>query len=58
MGYVIEPRVMSCVYDNYPYVGDGWTARWFVFDEETGAVLANNKGKGYKTFQKAKAHIK
>ena len=53
MGYVIEPRIMSCVYNNYPYVGDGWTSRWFVFDEETGAVLANNKGRGYKTFQKA-----
>lgn len=44
---------MSCVYNNYPYVGDGWTSRWFVFDEETGAVLANSKGRGYKTFQKA-----
>lgn len=53
MNFVIEPRNMSCVYQNDPYVGRGLTARWFVFDEETGATLANNDGKGYATYQKA-----
>lgn len=53
MSFVIEPRNMSCVYQDDPYVGRGLTARWFVFDEETGATLANNGGKGYASFQKA-----
>lgn len=53
MGYKIEPRIVSCVYNNYAYVGDGLIARWFVLDEDTGKVLANNRGKGYKTYEKA-----
>ena len=53
MSFVIEPRCISCVYQEDPYVGRGLTARWFVLDEETGAVLANNGGKGYASFSKA-----